>query len=250
MKSLGEFVHVSIRTLQTEGRLVSELFCLSGRINISFIYLENNLSNCEQFLAAIIFLQTRDPKLSTILDIANYFGISLEKFISSELTVNDVIGFDVFENDASLTASSALHPTLPNTDFIQVPLVTTSSAAGYFKEKNFPGFIQQLPVLQLPLQKGYVYRAFEIAESAFTDGPQKGDIIVGKNVALSPDHPLLLNKIMLVETSQSFIFRQIADVQGQQITLSGTHPFLQPTVMQISDIVALWSVEWLLRKSL
>lgn len=191
-----------------------------------------------------------EPKLSTILDIANYFGISLEKFISNELTVNDVIGFDVFENDASLTASSTLHPSLPSLDFIQVPLVTIPLATGYFKEKNLPGFIQQLPVLQLPLQKGYVYRAFELSESAFTDGPQKGDIIVGKNAALAPDHPLLLHKIMLVETRDACVFRQIADVQGQQITLSGTHPFLQPSVLQISDIVALWSVEWLLRKSL
>lgn len=64
-----------------------------------------------------------EPKLEMIIRIANYFSISVDSLVNSELTVNELYGLDVV--DSYLSSSQSSEETFAAIETIAIPLVST-----------------------------------------------------------------------------------------------------------------------------
>jgi transcriptional regulator with XRE-family HTH domain len=65
-----------------------------------------------------------EPKLEMIIRIANYFSISVDSLVNSELTVNELYGLDVV--DSYLSSSQSSKENFAAIETIPIPLVSTA----------------------------------------------------------------------------------------------------------------------------
>ncbi len=122
-----------------------------------------------------------EPKIDTVIAIANHFGISIDLLLKKELTVNELYRFDIFkpELQQSLVAEPHAH-ILPPT-VAGIPLLTAAHTGEYILQKGAAAFVGQLPQLHLPFLPKGNYRAFEVMDSDTTF--HKGDVVIGQKLS-------------------------------------------------------------------
>lgn len=96
-----------------------------------------------------------EPKIDTIVSIANYFSISVDSFISKELTINEIYNFDIFKEEFVNGKKSK--------SLIQqfIPLVKIHQYGEYCQKLESNDFIQTLDTIKIPIENPQKIRAFE-----------------------------------------------------------------------------------------
>ncbi len=114
-----------------------------------------------------------DPRLGTLLKLAELFELSIDELLSLDLATNKSI---------KKKPAKVLAITVDARDRENIELVPQKASAGYTNGYADPEYLQELPRFQLPmLPQNGTYRAFEIAgDSMLPILP--GTIIIGKYV--------------------------------------------------------------------
>lgn len=128
-----------------------------------------------------------EPKVDTIIAIANHFGISIDLLLKKELTVNELYRFDIFRPEL-LTGEVAPKATLPQPETFAIttpgiPLISAAEVGEYVVQKGANTFTAQQPQLQLPFLPKGNYRAFEVYENATPGSFQQGDVVLGRKLS-------------------------------------------------------------------
>ena len=84
-----------------------------------------------------------EPKIETIIKIANYYSISIDDLLTHELTVNELLKFR-----ADFTTNSTK---LPENTFPTISCVTAALISEYPSSFQDEAFLRSLPKLQLPV---------------------------------------------------------------------------------------------------
>ncbi len=117
-----------------------------------------------------------EAKIDKIIEIANYFGIDLTKFLTKKLTINEIFKYD----EKKVTA-------LWNSSFVPIPLIEGNKVKQYLENYNSMEYAKRLPKICIP-DVDERYRAFEFKNSSnFLDNeilicclyehkPQKDDL--------------------------------------------------------------------------
>lgn len=128
-----------------------------------------------------------EPKVDTIIAIANHFGISIDLLLKKELTVNELYRFDIFRPE--LLGGEVAEPkvTLQQPESISIaapgiPLISASVVGEYVVHKGANTFTAQQPQLQLPFLPKGNYRAFEVYENTTPGSFQQGDVVLGRKL--------------------------------------------------------------------
>lgn len=105
-----------------------------------------------------------EAKVEKIIEIANYFGVSLEQILLKKLTLNEILHYDNKKQNTQFGA-----------DYTTVGYVEYSKFNQYLKNyKNFD-FVRRLPKISIPITSEKKLRAFQIRNlSSFLEG----DILV------------------------------------------------------------------------
>jgi transcriptional regulator with XRE-family HTH domain len=183
-----------------------------------------------------------EPKIGTILQIANHFGISVDELLTKELSVNDLLRFDIFKDELQAQAKSNL---VPSRDFIEplaIPLINKSNKKRFYANEIKK---EALPSIQLPLAKGKDYLAFEIEDNAMINslgGTEAEDIIVGCR-----PHPFNLSQteedhLYIFELDDGFLFRRLVSRNKTSIELKPDNTNHYKKVLGIKDIKQVWQV--------
>lgn len=183
-----------------------------------------------------------EPKIDTIVDIAKYFGISLDDLIGRELSVNDLYRFDIFRKDFNEGVKHNLVLKSSPVGVVPVPFVSEVWFDRYF-ENNFDTAL--LPTLSLPLPKGKDYRAFEIRDSAMLQngiGIGTRDVVVGMRPDKFDVNRLEINKIYLLETSSEVLLRRVTSKSLSQVVLDAEAPSSYQITLNTKDVKAIWQV--------
>ncbi|MEN1785035.1 MAG: helix-turn-helix transcriptional regulator, partial [Bacteroidota bacterium] len=115
-----------------------------------------------------------EPKIETLIKIANYFSISIDALLTEELTVNDLLKF---KGDLTTDTHQITKDVFP-----EISCVTEKMTGDYPFNFEDPNFIQRLPKIQLPIPEAEHCRAFEVQNLEMTQhdkGFYPKDIVVG-----------------------------------------------------------------------
>lgn len=191
-----------------------------------------------------------EPKIETIIEIANHFSIGLDDLLLKELSVNDLYRFDIFRKDLNEDVNHNLIPKSAPIDMVPVPFVSLANLPAYLSDHSI---VSTLPYLSIPLVKGKKYRAFEIADNAMHSsglGPEAGDVVVG----VCPDKFEVGNtevdKLYLFETEKEMLLRRVVQKTLSQITLRASNLNEYQRVLNLKDIKCVWQLEKLITKNI
>ncbi|HEY4651007.1 MAG TPA: LexA family transcriptional regulator [Pontibacter sp.] len=178
-----------------------------------------------------------EPKLSTLVNIARLFSITLDELITADLA-----------NTGSTAASTStggklrvLAITVDNEDKENIELVPLKASAGYLNGYADPEFIEELPRFKLPmLGNSGTFRAFEISGDSMLP-ITSGTVIVGRYVedwkTIKDGTPCII-----VSQKEGVVFKRIYNKleDGAVLRLHSDNPVYSPYELHVADVLEIW----------
>lgn len=181
-----------------------------------------------------------EPKIETIIQIANYFGISIDTLLTKELTVNDVYHFDVFKEIQSVQGKQKTSGQLATT---KVPgsmaFVSIKDSVEYLTHFSNKDFIRKLGVMNIPGLQGADLRAFEINGSAMAAGEfgiNHTDILVCQKANIKK---VPAKKVIVALTSNQMLCRRFT-LAKKTVTFIADNSNYPEIEIDIDDVSECW----------
>ena len=202
-----------------------------------------------------------EPKLDTLLRIANFFSITLDQLVSQDLskTLEAALKGETLPHPSrpgvpSSTEKGSSGPTqdtegkklrvlsitVDSQDRENIELVPEKAAAGYLNGYADPEYLEDLPRFQLPMLPQGSYRAFEITgDSMLPLTP--GTVIIGEYV--ENWNGLRDGEICIVVSGREGIvckrvFNKIEERQA--LSLHSDNPSYPPFDVEVNDVQEIW----------
>lgn len=178
-----------------------------------------------------------EPKIDTIIKIANHFSIKVDDLLTSELTVNQLLKFkgDLITNSNQLSAAESA----------KIPYITSANIQEYITHFDNSIFIKDLPKLELPLNLEYDYRGFTVQSlemSNHDSGYFPNDIVIGKKGDLKNIKKLANGTLVFILVKTSIIFRRLY-ILDRKIILRAFHKNVDDEKFLVSEIKEFWIVK-------
>lgn len=183
-----------------------------------------------------------EPKIDTIIKIANYFSIQLDDLLTSELTVNQLLKF---KDDLTTHAED-----LKREQFPLIPCITESMGGEYVALFEKQHFIKELPTIQLPINPDKEFRAYVVTNlemTAHDKGFYPKDIVVGEKVPKNVIKKLNMGTLVFAVVDDRIVFKRLY-LEGSKAVFRADHKNIEDLVYPISDIKEMWRVRYLFCK--
>ncbi|MEW7277669.1 helix-turn-helix transcriptional regulator [Aquimarina sp. 2201CG1-2-11] len=183
-----------------------------------------------------------EPKIETLIKIANYFSISIDHLLTSELTVNQLLKF---KGDLTTYAED-----LKKEQFAIVPCVTENLVNDYVTLYNKEGYSKELPTLQLPINPTKEFRGYTVSNLEMTShdkGFYPKDIVIGEKVPPTVIKKLNNGTLVFAIVEDKIIFRRLYVTKGNAV-LRADHKNIEDEEYPLSDIKELWRVRYVFCK--
>ena len=183
-----------------------------------------------------------EPKLSTLVNIARLFDITLDDLITKDLSDPGV------QRDAATASKDGklrvLAITVDEQERENIELVPYKASAGYLNGYADPEFIEELPRFKLPmLGVGGTYRAFEISGDSMLP-IASGTVIVGRFVedwsAIKDGTPCII-----VSEKEGVVFKRIYNKiqEASVLRLHSDNPVYSPYEIGVEDVIEIWEAK-------
>jgi len=185
-----------------------------------------------------------EPKVETIIKIANYFSISIDDMLTHELTVNELLRF---KGDLTTYAEDAKKEI-----FSVVPCITENMQNEYIEFYEKANFISGLPTIQLPVNPEKEFRGLTVTNLEMTShdkGFYPKDIVVGEKVPISVLKKLNAGTLVFVIVGGKLIFRKLYIIKNK-LVLRAEHKNIEDENFDLSEVKELWRVRYVFFKRL
>jgi transcriptional regulator with XRE-family HTH domain len=186
--------------------------------------------------------QRSEPKIDTIIKIANYFSIKIDTLLTSEITVNELLQFK--ENLTTLSED------LKKEQFAKVPCINENNALDYAQHHNNAIFVDEMPCLQLPINTAKKFRGFSVSSLEMTNqdkGFYPKDIVIGEETPTSVIQKLTNGTLVFALVDHTIIFRRLYTTQ-KNVIFRADHKSIEDEIYKISEIKELWRVRYVFYK--
>ena len=183
-----------------------------------------------------------EPKIDTIIKIANYFSIEIDTLLTSELTVNELLKF---KGDLTTYADH-----LKREQFAFIPCITENMCNEYISLYDKEAFIKELPTIQLPVNPSKDFRAYTVSNLEMTNhdnGFYPKDIVIGERVPSDVIKKLNNGTLVFVMTDTKLIFRRLYMTKNNVI-LRADHKNIEDEEYPVSEIKEMWRVRYVFCK--
>lgn len=181
-----------------------------------------------------------EPKIETIISIANYFSISIDTLLTKDLTVNELYKFDIFNSKYGGDKGEA--KPMPQREYY-TPYVSIEDTIEYLTNFGNKDYIFGLPTIKLPGASKEVARAFEMNSHGMeymNSGLFYGDILVC--IALKKEHSLLhIGSVYTLVTSEKITTRRLVSKKDTLI-FKGDNPNYAKVEFSMDDVHEVWEV--------
>lgn len=184
-----------------------------------------------------------EPKIDTIIQIANHFRVSIDVLLTRELTVNDIYSFGLLNeklNKAHKLTKPEKAPLAEAIAFVEV-----KEYINYLVQYQNGDFVSGLRRIAVPKGNVRSMRAFEMNGSEMEyhqQGLHHGDILIGRKVKL--DQLESLNgALMTLVTAEGIINRRVGESDEKQLVMVTDDPNYEVIPVPIDQILEAWKVE-------
>jgi len=176
-----------------------------------------------------------EPNIATILKLADYFNVSLDKMLKDNLS-----------HDAHVISSSdqlkVLAITIDNNNNQNIELVTTKAEAGYLESFANPEYIKDLPKMAIPGLNDKSYRAFIISGDSMLP-MESGSIIITSYLETLTDvkdnHTYII-----VSKREGLVYKRVQNSKTtKKLRLISDNLAYLPYEIAYEDIDEIWSYE-------
>lgn len=185
-----------------------------------------------------------EPKIETIIKIANYFSISIDKMLTCELTVNELLRFK--EN-------LAVEPTVVYKEvFAKVPCITDAFKKDYVSLYNKENFIADLPFLSLPIDIDKNFRAYTVTNLEMTNhnkGLYPKDVVVGERLLIEEVQKVADGTLVLILIDDELVLRRLY-INDDQLVLRAEHSNIEDKRYNIDRLKEVWVIKHVFLKRL
>lgn len=179
-----------------------------------------------------------EPKIETIIKIANHFSIAIDDILTAELTVNQLLRFN---DELTLTPEE-----LERTQFATVPSITVDQLDDYLEYYDNESFIADLPVMTLPINASKDFRAYTVNNLEMTThdkGLYPKDVVIGERVPQDVIEKLNNGTVIFAVTATQLILRRLY-ITSDGIVLRADHKSVDDITLDLKDIHELWRVRY------
>ena len=183
-----------------------------------------------------------EPKIDKILEIANYFGVSVDVLLTKELTINDLYNIDIVNRKLSRAHK------LPDESSISsvpsgVPFVNSKTYVEYIVQHKQKDFLNQLPRINLPVKIKGTVRAFEMSGSEMEyhqQGLHHGDILMCHQIS---QKQLKVNMVVLVVSDDLMATYRVKSIGSKNIIFSTDDPNYPDQEIELKKVHEFWEVK-------
>lgn len=181
-----------------------------------------------------------EPKISTIIEIANHFSISVDLLLKKELKVNELSRFDIFSDGIGGDSHQAgkRGPT-------SIAIVVPQAFEDYVTEHKSDDFIHTLPSIESHPMVIRGERLFEVDTQALaneTGDIREGDLLVCSAIDTGRTDRIEEGQVHVVVTNDGVHIRRVR-LQGKSLELFTNHPDYPPMHVAQSKVVELWRAQ-------
>lgn len=188
-----------------------------------------------------------EPKMETLIQIAHYFGLSVDLLLTKELTVNELYHFDIFQEQLA-TPPPPSAPSAADMLADVTPYVTGSRSLEYIVNHHDPAFIERLPWVKLPHQLSGPTRAFEIRGAEMQLPKQRGlrhkDLVLCTRVNKAQP-TVQVGNIYVFVTQGKILVRRVAQrlAEGQRLSLKADNADYSSQEFELAQALEIWEVK-------
>lgn len=184
-----------------------------------------------------------EPKIDTIIQIANHFRVSIDVLLTRELTVNDIYSFGLLNEKLNKAHKLTEAPKEPLAEAIA--FVEVKEYINYLVQYQNGDFVSNLRRIAVPKGNVRTMRAFEMNGSEMEyhqQGLHHGDILIGKKVE-GEELLEMSGTLMTLVTSDGIINRRIGKIDEKQLTMVTDDPNYDNMMVDQEQILESWKVE-------
>jgi transcriptional regulator with XRE-family HTH domain len=183
-----------------------------------------------------------EPKIDTIIQIANHFSLSIDLLLNKELQVNELLSLNILNEKMD----KAHHFEKPTKAYRKggIGLVYVKGYSEYIVNINSKDYIANLPYIELPANFKQEARAFELNGSEMEyhqNGLHHGDILLCQRAKYEDKFPTS-PKVYTIVLKNEIITRRLAEVKQNELVLSSDDPNYELLRIKRKDIVEIWEV--------
>lgn len=185
-----------------------------------------------------------EPKIDTIVQIANYFSIPIDDLLTKELTVNQLLKFKGELTEGSDELERELFPV--------IPCITDKNEKDYLQHHDKKKFVDDMPYLRLPLNPEKQFRGYTITSLEMTNKDQgyfPKDIVIGEWTPKNILQKLNNGTLVLIVTENHIILRRLFTT-SKNIVLRADHPSIEDLTIHTTDIKEIWRIRYVFYRRL
>jgi len=183
-----------------------------------------------------------EPKLETVIQIAHYFGISIDSLLTKELTINDLYNFNIHLGLEVKSDQAPEKKVTQGEDYVRSVLVPVDKQIEYIVHINNRDFITRLPRILLPGYHDKTFRAFDMNADDMHDnfhGLNLGDLILGKK--MNVPYKFIKGKLYIVITNDKIVIRRVRPLK-ENLELYPDNSNFNSIEIQKGEVIEAWEV--------
>ncbi|GGG57285.1 XRE family transcriptional regulator [Hymenobacter glacieicola] len=180
-----------------------------------------------------------EPKMETLIQIALHFGLSVDLLLTKELTVNDLYGFERYQQpDTPATDATASEAGSGTT-----PYVPTTRLMEYIVRHHDAAFVQGLANLTFPPELGGVTRAFEMQGADMQPTVRHQDVLLTCRVDKATLRLRAGRLYAFVLQNQLLVRRLLEHRSDNVLRLRADNPDYPVQDVPFTDALEVWEVQ-------
>lgn len=180
-----------------------------------------------------------EPKIDTIIKVANYFSITIDDILTKEITINELLSFDV-----GLTTNVNQ---VVKMGFTEVPFVNELNKVDFVSDFSVSENYDSLPKINIPISARDNLLAFAVQDLVMVkneEGLFPGDVVVGKRVS---NEELTEGDVLIVVAKDSMFVRRFSKKEACY-ELYADHVNVSPINIDFDEKASFWKVSEVLLK--
>ncbi len=174
-----------------------------------------------------------EPKIDTIIRVANYFSITIDDILTKEITINQLLSF----NEGFTTNVNQV----VEMGFSEVPFVNELNMSDFISDFTKSSDYDSLPKIRVPIIADDTMLAFSVQDLVMVrneEGVFPGDIVVGTSIS---NDELKDGDVLIVLVRETMFVRRILK-QEKHYELKADHINISSEIIKFDEEFSFWRV--------